>query len=166
MTYEEIYRKIRKKWDGTLAMVPTEPVDFHDPKYRKPDPVGRPTLYTGLGCPKVKELLRCIGNDYTIEEACSRAGIYKQTFYNWIKKHMEFAVAVERAKSELHLYAKDNIARDIRDNKDTKLSVWLMETRQRDRYSKRTETLQSFVEPLTDEEEAEIEEALKNADVL
>lgn len=146
--------------EGIVVQPP--PKDKHNPNDRDPDILGRPTKYTGLSCPIVQMLLKCLSKDYTVEEASAKAGIAKQTFYNWIKEHAEFAEAVQIAYQIPFTKAKDNVVAKVEDG-DIDTSIWLLEHRQRDRYAKRSENLTNTYEPLTDEENQQLNKALKNA---
>lgn len=55
----------------------------------------------------VKQLIGLLRNGNTDVDACSRVGISKDTFYEWIKSKPDFSDAVSRARAETrHLAVK------------------------------------------------------------
>jgi hypothetical protein len=123
------------------------------------DSAGRPTKY----CEEiVKKLIECLEKDYTISEACDQAGISRPTYYKWLEEIPVFSYKMDKAQGSLFAKAKDNVAGAVRAG-DIDRSEWLLSRRQRDRYATKTENAIGAVEPLTPEEDAEVEEALKNA---
>lgn len=125
------------------------------------DTCGRPTIYDE----KIVRLLEdYLKKDYTIGEACNKAGIGRQTYYDWREKYPAFAYKMDVAQDRLLTKAKDNVVGAV-ESGDVEVSQWLLTRRQRDRYATKVENELSTPEPLTPEEEAEIEEALNNADI-
>lgn len=152
-------KKPKQKEPASTALVF---VDTHNPEKREPDIIGRPTRYTGLDAPEVVKIIEAIKADFTVDEIASWAGISPQTLYNWREKHPELEEEIQVAKQFLFMKAKKTVAKAI-ENEDEKMSVWLLETRQRNIYSKRSETATTSFEPLTKEEEDQVDNALKNA---
>ena len=125
------------------------------------DAGGRPTKY----CEKiVKKLETALKDDFTIEEACNYAGISNKTFYNWCKANPKFLQEMELAKQYVAQKAKKKLAKAI-DDGDIDTIKWWLSRRQRDRYATKTETDIYQPEPLTEEEEAEGDEALRLAGI-
>jgi transposase-like protein len=155
---EKFKRKKPKEQTSTALVF----VDLHNPEKREPDIIGRPTRYTGLDAPEVVKILEAIKDDLTVDEIASHAGISPQTLYNWREKHPELEEAIQVAKQYLFIKAKKIVAKKINDG-DEKMAVWILENRQRNIYSKRSEVAASKFEPLTPEEEDQIDSALKKA---
>ena len=49
---------------------------------------GRPTKYSSKLC---KRLPAMFENGESVAEVCAELGIWKDTFYNWVKEHPEFS---------------------------------------------------------------------------
>ena len=80
------------------------------------------------------KLQQAMATDMTIQEACTFAGVKKQTYYNWLKTIPNFAERMDEARSVSGIRAKTTIARNL-DDVDT--AKWYLENRQRDLYSKK-----------------------------
>lgn len=103
---------------------------------KKKNKGGRPTKKTKE---IVQKLVDAFKRDYTVEEACSYAGIGKVAFYDWLKKDEKFANEIEAAKYYLLQAAKNTIAAKIANEKDDELSKWFLERRAKKLYSLRQE---------------------------
>jgi len=125
------------------------------------DEAGRPTLYEEKLVAKLEEGLK---NDFTVGEACLYAGINRATFYRWQEERPEFKDRMEQAKVYLFNIAKKHINKQVRAD-DTDTVKWLLSRRQRNRYATKVENEMSVVEPLTDDETAEVDEAFENAGI-
>ena len=50
--------------------------------------IGRPTKYSKNLCKKLPEMFK---NGESVVEVCAALGIWKDTFYNWVKEHPDFS---------------------------------------------------------------------------
>jgi len=123
--------------------------------------MARPSKYKGISGLIVRKLVEAFKNDFTVQEACSYAGISKDTFYRWKKENEEFSDEMERSKMFIATQAKKVIAKSIMEG-SIKTSKWFLERRD-ERYSTRQKLTFSQPEPLTQQEEEELKNALKMA---
>ncbi len=95
---------------------------------------------TKLTVDAVQKLGHAFAIGATIPEACDYADIAPRTYYYWVSKNDELLQYFERMRQKLPLVAKDNIATEIRGNKekgikgDIGLSRWLIERQQPEQY--------------------------------
>lgn len=123
--------------------------------------MSRPSKYKNTECTVVRKLTEAFRNDFTIQEACSYAGIAKDTYYRWLKENEEFSDEIGRSKMFVLIQAKKVIAKSIAEG-SIKASKWFLERRD-PRYSKRQPAVDTQIEPLTPKEVEEIEKTLKIA---
>jgi len=126
--------------------------------------MARPSKYKGISSLIVRKLTEAFKNDFTVQEACFYAGIAKDTYYRWKRENEEFSYEMERAKIFVATHAKKVIAKSIMPN-CIKTSTWLLNRRQRNRYTTKQENVLSTHEPLTKKEKKEINYALKMANI-
>lgn len=86
----------------------------------------------------VLDLKACFNRDYTDEQACRSAGINKTTYYDWCNKSNEFYEIMEAAKDNFINKAK-GILYDKLEDKDTDAAKFVLERREKNRYSRRQE---------------------------
>lgn len=86
----------------------------------------------------LSDLKYALMKDFTIEEACHYAGINKDTYYEWYKQSDEFAFEMETAKSTILRKAKDIIEKGLASG-DQNIAKWILERRQKDIYSTKSE---------------------------
>lgn len=86
----------------------------------------------------VSDLKNGFMRDFTVEEACRYAGIHHDTYYRWMKRSEEFKQEIEKAQDYIFKEAKRVILDSIREG-SVKDAQWLLERRQKDKYSTRTE---------------------------
>ena len=90
---------------------------------------------TKLNNSTVRKLIDGFKNDFTDSEACSYAGISRDTFYRHLKEDKDFSDKIEQAKNLIFILAKKNILKAIRKG-DSKMSLRFLEKRQRATYWK------------------------------
>src|SRR6185437_8049191 len=64
-------------------------------------PAGRPSSYKPAYC---NELIECLGEGYTIKGFAGSIGVGRQTVFDWLSKHKEFAEAYEIAQAKSVFY--------------------------------------------------------------
>ena len=79
----------------------------------------RPTLFDEE---TVEKLIEAFKKDATVEEACSYAGIHRDTFYKRLKKDKKFFDKIEDAKQYPFIKCKTKIFNAI-ENKDPNISA-------------------------------------------
>lgn len=126
------------------------------------DGAGRPTIKTDDIVLKLEEALK---SDFTISEACNYAGISRPSYYKWLQEDEVFSYRMEKAQQYLAFKAKKTVAKGV-EKEDMDSSKWWLTRRQRDRYATKVENELSKPEPLTADEEEEIDESLKNAGLI
>lgn len=97
---------------------------------------GRPTAMTEE---TVRKLEQAFSNGATDLEACSYAGIAKQTLYEYQKKTPAFKDRKESLKSNLALISKNQVAKSIRDGNVTD-AKWYLERKCKDEFGLKTES--------------------------
>lgn len=123
--------------------------------------MARPTKYKGASSLIVRKLIEAFKHDFNVQEACSYAGISKDTYYRWNKEYEEFSYEITKAKQFIITEAKKVVAQAIRGG-CIKSSVWFLERRD-ERYSRRRRATVKQHEELTSEEERQVDEALREA---
>lgn len=104
--------------------------------------------------------------DFTVEEACSFAGIHRDTYYEWRRDYPWFSDRMDAAQNYLLTAAKHNLAERVIRYKDADISKWLLERRQKKRYAGMSVTTDpEGARELSEEDERELDEALKNAGI-
>lgn len=73
----------------------------------------------------------------TIDQACTYAGIHRDTYYDWCKKVKGFQEQMERAQLNPFLKAKQTIFNNL---DKTDVAQWYLEHKARQEFSTRTET--------------------------
>lgn len=126
--------------------------------------MARPSKYKGISSLIVRKLVEAFKNDFTVQEASLYAGISKDTYYRWKKENEEFSDEMERSQMFVAIQAKKVIAKSICEG-SIKTSKWFLVRRDK-RYSTRQNVNISQPEPLTEEEETELEYALRMANIL
>lgn len=101
-----------------------------------PQKVGRPSALSDEVVNKLEQAFATGAND---TEACSYAGISRQTYYQHLKKDAEFSDRIERQKSMLPLKARQELKKLI-DKGDPKALFWYL-----DRVEKRHKVESSIV---------------------
>jgi len=122
---------------------------------------GRPSKNKGIDSLVVRKLIEAFKNDFTIEEACSYAGISKDSYYRWLNQDQEFSDEMSRSKYFVGIEAKKVIKKAI-ERGNLKASQWYLERKQKDLYGLTPKY--SYYEPpqeLTPEEENELNEVLE-----
>ena len=56
-------------------------------------PKGRPTEYDVSFCQKLPDMFK---NGESVAEVCAKLGIWKDTFYNWVKEYPDFSDAYKK----------------------------------------------------------------------
>lgn len=85
---------------------------------------GRPSVITKETVDKLVEVLRLGVKDGS---ACAHAGIHRATFYDWIKKDDDFSDKIENARNFAVLAARQNVVKEIVEEKNVELSKWYIE---------------------------------------
>ena len=101
-------------------------------------------------------------------EACLYADISKDALYNYINRNPSFGDRKEMLKQQPKMKAKMNIAEKI-DNKDDYNSRWYLETKGKDEFSKKVESVNEntninadVTEELTEDQKRKIAERFMN----
>lgn len=76
----------------------------------------------------------CLRLDCTIEEACIYAGISTQSYYNYRKQDVDFALRMDRARDFPKMMARAAVQRRIRQG-DAKTALRYLELRDKKRYN-------------------------------
>jgi hypothetical protein len=71
----------------------------------------------------IKKLLKAFSIDATVTQACSSAGISRDTYYNWIKDDPLLSDRIERAQDKFILSLKEVITRESLINPNMALKV-------------------------------------------
>ncbi len=124
--------------------------------------MGRPSK---LDDARVEDLVKWLKLGYYIEDACTMAGIAKQTYYNWIAKaeanegqeYLDFLDAVKKARAEAEGAHIMNI-RKAADNGVWQASAWFLERSHPVKWGKRNPDL------INEESDEPIEFTIKYAD--
>ena len=98
----------------------------------------------GLTDDVVAKLSAAFRFDFTVREACSKAGIAIDTYYKWRAKSNEFCAQMDAARHFLGQAAKQNIARAICIDGSVVDSWQFLKRRQKDVYSDRVNLKASF----------------------
>lgn len=149
---------------------------YMDDMYKKqlPPPVEETSLdsfTSNMGRPSkleestVDDLVKWLKLGYYIEDACTMAGIAKQTYYNWMAKaeanegqeYLDFLDSVKRARAEAEGAHIMNI-RKAADNGVWQASAWFLERSHPVKWGKRNPDL------ITEESDEPIEFEIKYAD--
>ncbi len=95
---------------------------------------GRPTKKT----PEViTKLVAAFNNLMTDTEACSYAGISRESYYNWLEQDPMFADKMASAKAHPKMLAKETMIYAIKERKSWMAAAWLLERLEPDQYSLR-----------------------------
>jgi transposase len=125
-------------------------------------PLGRPSK---LDNSRVEELVKWLKLGYYIEDACTMAGIAKQTYYNWVakaelqeeQKYIDFLDSVKKARAEAEGAHIMNI-RKAADNGVWQASAWFLERSHPVKWGKRNPDL------INEESDEPVEFDIKYAD--
>ena len=79
----------------------------------------RPTIFDDE---IVEKLIDAFKKDSTVEEACSYAGIHRDTFYRWLRKNKRFSDKIDDAKQYPFIRCKTKIFEAV-ENKDPNVSA-------------------------------------------
>lgn len=79
----------------------------------------------------------------TIEQACTIAGISRETYYNWRKNDPDFALKMDKAQADPFMKAKKTVMDQIGDIETAK---WLLEHKANKEFNTRIETESTFTE--------------------
>ena len=85
---------------------------------------------------KVLQITTLLKAGATIKMACKIAGISRQTFYNWMRKHRDFELKVNQAIVESEMMALNLILSHA--ERDWKAAAWFLERRFPDEWGKTT----------------------------
>jgi len=88
---------------------------------------GRPTKKDDESVKKLESIFKIGG---TVEEACSYAGISKPTYYEWVKKDVDFLTKMKAAQYYADIAAKNIVIKSITQDKDINTAKWWLEKRQ------------------------------------
>ena len=114
----------------------------------------------------ISDLKNAFTKDYTIERACRYAGINIDTYYDWRMKSEEFSSIMDRCQDHLVNAAQDIISNKIEEDKDNDIAVWVLERRDKKRYSPRQEVTGENGTPLIPEEPLTAEQAEKIYEII
>lgn len=90
--------------------------------------------------PEVVELLEDAFRDgASITEACTQAGIDRQTYYNWLKEIEDFSAKMQDAQDWVNEIARAVVAQRITKRKDVETAKWWLERRVKQKFSTRNE---------------------------
>lgn len=92
--------------------------------------IGRPTVLDKDTVRKLEEAFRL---DATVTEACSYAGISRQTYYEHYREKPEFSDKIQRARLYPMMLAK-SVVLNAMEKGDAKIAFKWLERRERDRY--------------------------------
>lgn len=79
----------------------------------------------------------------TVEQACTIAGITKETYYQWRKHYPDFALKMDKAQADPFMRAKKTVMDKIGDVETAK---WLLEHKANKEFNTRIETESTFTE--------------------
>lgn len=94
---------------------------------KKKSNVGRPTDLVPDTVTKLESIFKIGGND---SEACSYAGISRETYYRWRKENVDFMTQMDTAKHYADVAAKNVVVSAITKDKDLGTAKWWLEKRQ------------------------------------
>lgn len=97
---------------------------------------GRPTKQTPELVSKLEDIFK---NGANIDEACSYAGISRETYYQWLKQSDDFLTKMASAQYYPILVAKNVVISDIVRNKSIDSAKWYLERKARNEFSQRRE---------------------------
>lgn len=97
---------------------------------------GRPTKMTEETIKKLEDIFK---NGANIQEACSYAGISKETYYNWLERDANNVTKMESAQYYPVIAAKNIVLQDIYRNKNVDSAKWYLERRAKKEFSLRQE---------------------------
>lgn len=130
-------------------------------KKNKENSLWRPTVVTDQVVSKLEE---GFSKGLTDVEACLYANISKKTLYRYIEKNPDFWHRKEELKQQPKMKAK-LIINDKLDEKDDYNARWYLETKGKDEFSKKVETInentnlnKDVTEELTEEQKRKIAE--------
>ncbi len=110
--------------------------------------VGRPSVMTAT---VVRKLETAFAIDATAEEACSFAGISRDTFYNFLKEKPEFSDKIDGLRQQPILKARQTIVESLDNSNEAK---WYLERKLKKEFSPRQELgnaeSQPFIINITD----------------
>lgn len=89
--------------------------------------VGRPTKLSEDLVLKLESILKIGG---TIDQACSYAGIARETYYRWLEQHKDFRTKMEAAQYYSDIAAKNLVTKAILEDKDVQTAKWWLEKRE------------------------------------
>lgn len=112
---------------------------------------GRPTkLYDEEIVRKLEQILKIDG---TIDQACSYAGISRETYYHWLEISKDFSTKMQSAQHYPLIAAKHVVVNSITNDKDSANAKWFLERREAKNYSTSPTMLQQInagsSEPIT-----------------
>lgn len=84
----------------------------------------------------VRKLEEAFAIDASVEEACFYADISRETFYQWIKVHVELADKFERLRNRPILKARQTIVNKLDNPENAK---WYLERKKKVEFAQRTE---------------------------
>ena len=84
-------------------------------------------------------LLEKLRAGLSIAASCSRSGISRQTYYDWIKQDKDWAIKVEAARDQGEEENLKQLKKLGRESKDWRAFAWLLEHSYPDRYSTKRE---------------------------
>lgn len=110
--------------------------------------VGRPSAVSEIVVSKLEQAFAIGATD---TEACSYAGISRQTYYKKLKTDQEFADKISRQKSALPLKAREKLHELIKQG-DSKAIFWLLDRVERRNKADSNVVVSSAIEQLTEQE--------------
>lgn len=114
----------------------------------------------------ISDLKNAFTKDYTIERACRYAGINIDTYYDWRMKSEEFAAVMDRCQDHLVNAAQDIISNKIEEDKDNEMAVWVLERRDKKRYSPRSEVTGPEGESILPDKPLSLEQAKQVYEII
>lgn len=97
---------------------------------------GRPTKKTEETVKKLEDIFK---NGANVQEACSYAGISKETYYTWLETDESFLTKMESAQYYPVIAAKNILLQDIYKNKNIDSAKWYLERKAKKEFSLRQE---------------------------
>ena len=114
---------------------------------------GRPTKLTEETVSKLENIFKVGAN---VIEACSYAGISRETYYNGLERDSSFLTKMEAAQHYSDIVAKNVVVDSIVKDKDLGSAKWWLEKKHPDfQPQSQTTNIQVNVSPILGEEKAE-----------
>lgn len=110
--------------------------------------VGRPSVFTSDIISKLEQAFALGAND---TEACSYAGISRQSYYKQLKIDIEFADKIARQKSLLPLKAREELHKLIKQG-DSKVILWYLDRIEKRHKAESAISVNNAIEQLTQQE--------------